>query len=128
MQYVRYNYIKSDSHDIPDAEVFTVYRENGTWAFAMRINNQFTLTRFQDNNVDADGVRAVKKQILFCKNYGWSYTGQKTWNTEHDDHEAEFSCMYCKRTTYDTSQPCPCRNKTSMDFAKKTKSGIILPF
>lgn len=128
MRYVRYNFIKSDTNGLPDGEIFVVYKDDTRWAFGMRFNDQFTLTRFQDSNVDPGGIKAVKKQILFCKHYGWSFTGQKTWNTEHDDHENEFACMYCKRTTYDTSQPCPCRNKTSMDFAKKTESGIILPF
>lgn len=129
MNYVRYEHIQSDSRMIPDGEVFTVYRQiKNDWAFAMKINNQFTLTRFQDQNVDKGGVRKAREQILFCKHYGWSYTGQKTWNTDVDDMEAEFMCMYCKKTTYDTSKPCECRNKKVMDFAKKTDSGIILPF
>jgi hypothetical protein len=128
MDYVRYEYIKSDSKDIPDAQVFVVYRkEEGTWAFAMRINGQFTLTKFQSQDTDAGGVKQAKKQILFCKTYGWSYLGKKTWNTEVDDYEAEFLCLYCRRTTYDISSPCPCRNKRKEDLFKKTDSGIILP-
>lgn len=129
MDYVRYEYIKSDTAHIPDAVVFTVYRRDAqTWAFGMRINGQYTLTRFQDQNVDEGGIRQAKKQILFCKHYGWSYTGQKTFNTEIDELEPEFTCLYCKRTTYNTSEPCPCRNKKTEDMLKQTPSGIILPF
>ena len=122
-------YIVSDTNDLPDAQIFTAYKaRDNTWAFGMRINKQFTLTRFQDQNVDVDGIRAVKKQILFCKNYGWSYRGGKAMNTEVDEMENEFICMYCRTTTSDTSQPCPCRNKKTEDFIKKTPSGFILPF
>lgn len=129
MQYVRYSHIKSDSHNIPDAEIFTVYREDTQqWAFGMRINRNYTLTRFQDQRVDADGVLKAKKQIMFCKTYGWSYLGKKAWNIEVDDYEHEFMCLYCKKTTFDTSDPCPCRNIQKESLFKKTESGIILPF
>lgn len=129
MQYCRMERIVTDSYSIPDGEIFTVLNsEKETWAFAMRLGKKFTLTRFQSHKVDAGGVRHAHKQIMFCKTYGWSYTGNKTWNTEVDDHEPEFVCMYCNRTTYDISEPCPCRNKKTEDFLKKTEHGIILPF
>ena len=128
MKYVRYEHIKRDSAMIPDAEIFTVYRKDEKWCFAMRINNQFTLTRFQDSNVDESGIKQVKKQIMFCKKYGWSYRGGKAWNSEVDEMENEFICMYCQNTTFDTSSPCVCRNTKIEDMLRKTESGIILPY
>ena len=128
MQYCRMKHIVIDSNSIPDGEIFTVYNEdNETWAFAMRINKQFTLTRFQSQKVDKHGAMTVLRQIRFAKEYGWSYTGQKTWNTEVDDHQPEFCCLYCKDTTYDISKPCKCRNKQPEDMVKTSPSGIILP-
>lgn len=132
MQYVRYEKIRQDAAQIPDSEIFVVFRkDNGTWAFAMRINNQFTLTRFQSQNVDKGAVRNVKKQIMHCKKYGWSYTGTKAKEDILDfDEDAKplFQCLYCRQTTFDISSPCICRNTKIEDLMRKTPSGLILPY
>lgn len=128
MRYCRHERIVTDSHGLPDGEIFTVYRSgDGKWAFAMRIKGKFTLTPFYDENVDESTVKYAYKKIKFCQIYGWSYTGQKSWNTEIDDHENLFMCMYCPNTTFDITDPCPCRNKKKEDLYKTTESGIILP-
>lgn len=127
MEYCRYAFIKNDSWELDDAEVFVVYKEDNTWAFAMRINDTFTLTRFQSDKTDKDGIRKAMKQIKFCKTYGWSYTGGKSWNTATDDTENEFVCLYCKTTTFNISKPCLCREKKQDDMFVKSPSGIMLP-
>lgn len=128
MRYCRKEYVHKDARDIDDGVVFVVYDTRGSWAFAMRINGTFTLTKFQAEDAHEETIRKAKKQILFCKHYGWAYTGQKSMNTEVDELEPFFICLYCKSTTFNTSQPCPCRNKKTEDFLRKTNSGIILPF
>ena len=129
MKYCRHESIVTDTKGIPDAEIFTVYRnKDSTWAFGMRINGVFTLTPFISQDAEPDRVFKAKKQIMFAKTYGWSYMGRKAWNTEVDDHEHEFMCLYCRAISFDTSQPCVCRNKRIEDLMRKTPSGIILPY
>lgn len=129
MKHCRYEHIKSDAKECKDGEIFTAYRESSqTWAFAMRINNNFTLTRFQSYNVDKEGVKAVQKQIMFCKKYGWSYSGYKAFDDDSFCEKPKFLCLYCKQETFDTSEPCLCRNTKIEDLMKKTPSGLILPY
>ena len=132
MKYARLGHIRKDAQDYADSEIFTVIRETDQfWAFAMRINNTFTLTRFQSNNVDVDGVRNSKKQIMRCKKYGWSYTGTKSREDQFDfeeDSKPFFQCLYCKQTTFDISSPCLCRNTKIEDLMRKSPSGLILPY
>ena len=132
MKYARLGHIRKDALECADSEIFVVVRETDQfWAFAMRINNSFTLTRFQANNVDEDGIRNAKKQIMRCKKYGWSYTGTRAKKDQYDfmeDEEPLFQCLYCKQTTFDISNPCICRNTKIEDLMKKTPSGFILPY
>ncbi len=128
MEYCRFEHIRLDAINIPDAKPFIVYKADQTWAFAMRINNQFTLTRFQSPSADENTIMKVKKQIKFCRDYGWSSTGYKSMNPEVDELEAEFHCLYCRKRTFKISEPCPCRNKKIEDLMKKTPFGFILPY
>ena len=129
MKYCRHEHIIADTKDVPDATVFTCYRsKDGTWAFGMRINGVYTLTPFLSQDVDKDRVLKAKKQIMFCRDYGWSYMGRKAMNPLVDEEEHEFMCLYCRKVAFDTSDPCPCRGKTTEDFMKKTPSGLYLPY
>lgn len=129
MKYVRYANVSGDTKDVPDAEIFTVYKEDHSWAFGMRIRGMFTFTGFRKENVDKDEVSRAWRQIMFCKKYGWSYLGKKRMNDETFEFEPEFMCMYCRGTGFDTSKPCICRNKKIEDmFVRTTKGGIYLPY
>jgi len=132
MEYVRAEHIVTDTLDYPDGKIFVVYRKyDEKWAFGMKIGKTYTKTQYMDQRVDRQGIEKAYKKVLYAKNYGWSYTGTKEVNPEFDDYDNPdpvFMCMYCKNTTFDISQPCKCRNKTTQDFVKKTPSGFILPF
>ncbi len=128
MQAVRFAKITQDAKSIPDGEVFIAYKPNQSWAFAMRINQTYTLSRFNDQRMDAQGIRNAKKQIMFCKTYGWSSTGTKEMNNDTFERNVIFMCLYCRKTTFDTSEPCVCRNKKIEDLIRKTPSGIVLPY
>lgn len=127
MQYCGYENIRKDSENIPDSEIFVVVRKTGQWAFAMKIKKQFTLTPFKEQNAAEYEVRHAKKQILFCKHNGWSSTGQKEFSDDDMDMKMVFMCIYCNNSTFDITQPCPCRGIKNEDRFKKTPSGIILP-
>lgn len=127
MNYVRHEHILSDSKDIPDEQVFVVYREkDNMWAFAFKVRGRFTLSQFQPDNANKEKVKHSQKQIMFCKTYGWSYTGQRLMNDDSFQVDPLFMCMYCQNTSFDTSKPCVCRNKSTESLLKKTDSGIIL--
>lgn len=132
MQYCRADRIVTDSHDIPDGEIFVIYDwDSQKWGFAMRIGKAFTRTPLMEKDVDKQGIQVAYKKVLYAKHYGWSYTGTKEVNPETDDYDNPdpvFMCLYCKNTTFDIHEPCPCRNKTTQDFVKKTPGGIVLPF
>ncbi len=129
MKYIQLERISTDTKDFQDGEVFVAYRnKDNYWCFAMRINGVYTLSKMQSPKCGKAGVLKAKKQILFCKHYGWSYSGQKSLNFEVDEEEHQFICLYCRNMTFNTSDPCPCRGKTKYDFMKKTENGFILPF
>lgn len=129
MKYIRHEHISKDTKDLADAEIFCVYKKDRTWAFGMRIRGMFTITGYRLPDANQDEVKKAYRQIMFCKKYGWSYLGKKAMNPDSFDFEPEFHCMYCKKTTFDTSEPCLCRNTKIEDmFVKTSKGGIILPY
>lgn len=129
MVYARYEHISGDTREVKDADIFTAYKKDQSWAFGMKIRGMFTFTSFRLPHVDKDEVGKAMRQIMFCKKYGWSYLGKKVMNPDSYEFEPEFMCMYCHQTTFDTEKPCVCRNTKIEDmFVKTSNGGIILPY
>lgn len=130
MKYIPYeNISQRGTKDIEDAEIFVAFRKDKSWSFGMRVRGMFTFTSFRKENASMDEVQKAKRQIMFCKKYGWSYLGRKVMNPDSFEMEWEFMCMYCHTTTFDTTSPCACRNTKIEDmFQKTSKGGIILPY
>ena len=129
MIYARHKFISTDTREVKDAEIFVSYKEDNKWAFGMKIRGMFTFTSFREPIASKDEVQRAYRQIMFCKKYGWSYLGKKVMNPDSYEFEAEFMCMYCHTTTFDTAKPCLCRNTKIEDmFQKTSKGGIILPY
>lgn len=122
MKHCSYERLLSDSTEIPEGELFLIYKDQ-TFAYAIKINNRFVISNYSTKD-DTVSIRQAIKQIRFCKVYGWSKTGMKT---EKDGKlKTLFVCLYCKQTTHDISEPCTCRNIKKEDLYRKTPSGIIL--
>lgn len=113
MQYVRFDHLNSDTRDIPDGKVFTIYRqlkgdEQQQWAFGIRINGTFSISAWKSTNVGPDEIRKSMAQVKRVRDYGWSNSGSLS-KDDWGDKEKVFHCLYCKEQTMNPSKPCVCR-------------------
>lgn len=121
MKYIRYASINKDSKDIPDGEIFTVF-ENNMWAFAIRINNEYSLSSWKEDGVSIDEIKKSMKQVLYAKENGWSRTDEEQFDDMWEKKRL-FKCLYCGSETLEVEGPCACRGREK----SATLSDFILP-
>lgn len=118
MRYVDSKRIEKESKDIPDGEIFTIYFDDGNtrgatekgWSFAMRVNEEMTVTKPLPTDATPEQVKKAMGQIKYAKENGWSGTSEMGM----DDIGARgriYRCLYCKAESVGVDGPCPCRGK-----------------
>lgn len=123
MQYVPLEKISYESREIPDGEVFTVFTKDEKWAFAIRVNGEFTISKLQDSkDENPKRIKDAYAQVMYAKNNGWSNTGERRIDDTGEELRL-FRCMYCKKETLDVEGPCECRGKKK----PKALSDFLLP-
>lgn len=108
MKAVRFKHISADSADIPDGQIFAVY-EGEMWAFALRVNDEYSLSSWKDNKASQEEIKKSASQVMYAKKAGWS----KTTETRLDDVDWKmkpvFRCLYCGAETLEVEGKCVCR-------------------
>jgi len=123
MQYVPLDKINYESKDIPDGEIFTVYTKDEKWAFAIRINGEYSISKLQDAKEESPKrIKDAYAQVMYAKLNGWSNTGEKRVD-EAGEYQRLFRCLYCRSETIDVEGPCNCRGYER----PKAPSGFLLP-